>query len=121
MPDFEEVYRLYFADVYKYVLALSRDTAVAEEITQETFFRALSTIGTFRGDCQLRVWLCQIARNLYTDLCRERRRAEENVVRFGGELHPALQRGDTAPDQDQPRENPTESLEMQLFVGNVIQ
>ena len=30
MPDFEEVYRLYFADVYKYILALSRDGAVAE-------------------------------------------------------------------------------------------
>lgn len=74
MPDFEEVYRLYFADVYRYVLALSRDEAVAEEVTQETFFRALSTIGSFRGDCQLRVWLCQIARNRYTDLCRERRR-----------------------------------------------
>lgn len=55
MPDFEEVYRLYFADVYKYILALSRNEAVAEEVTQETFFRALSTIGTFRGDCQLRV------------------------------------------------------------------
>lgn len=74
MPDFEEVYRLYFADVYKYILALSRDEATAEEITQETFFRALSSIGSFRGDCQLRVWLCQIARNRYMDLCRERRR-----------------------------------------------
>lgn len=49
MPDFEEIYRLYFADVYKYILALSRNEAVAEEVTQETFFRALSTIGTFRG------------------------------------------------------------------------
>lgn len=83
MPDFEEVYRLYFADVYKYVLALSRDGAVAEEITQETFFRALSTIGTFRGDCQLRVWLCQIARNLYTDLCRERKRFRESSPEAG--------------------------------------
>lgn len=53
MPDFEE--GLYFVDVHMYILALSRDGAVAEEITQETFFRALSTIGTFRGDCQLRV------------------------------------------------------------------
>ena len=78
MPDFEEVYRLYFADVYRYILALSRDGAVAEEITQETFFRALATINTFRGDCQLRVWLCQIARNLYTDLCRERRRFQDS-------------------------------------------
>ena len=74
MPDFEEVYRRYFADVYKYVLALSRDEATAEEVTQETFFRALTAIDDFRGDCQLRVWLCQIARNQYLSLCRERKR-----------------------------------------------
>ena len=74
MPDFEEVYRRYFADVYKYVLALSRDEATAEEVTQETFFKALTAIDNFRGDCQLRVWLCQIARNQYLTLCRERKR-----------------------------------------------
>lgn len=74
MPDFEAVYRQYFADVYKYVLALSRDEAMAEEVTQETFFKALSAIGSFRGDCQLRVWLCQIARNQYLTVCRERKR-----------------------------------------------
>lgn len=74
MPDFEEVYRRYFADVYQYVLALSRDEATAEEVTQETFFKALTAIDNFRGDCQLRVWLCQIARNQYLSLCRERKR-----------------------------------------------
>ena len=77
MPDFETVYRQYFADVYKYALALSRDEAAAEEVTQETFFRALSAIDKFRGDCQLRVWLCQIARNQYLSLCRERKRFAE--------------------------------------------
>nr|WP_325196479.1 sigma-70 family RNA polymerase sigma factor [uncultured Oscillibacter sp.] len=74
MPDFEEVYRRYFADVYQYVLALSRDEATAEEVTQETFFKALTAIDNFRSDCQLRVWLCQIARNQYLSLCRERKR-----------------------------------------------
>ena len=74
MPDFEEVYRRYFADVYQYVLALSRDEVTAEEVTQETFFKALTAIDNFRGDCQLRVWLCQIARNQYLSLCRERKR-----------------------------------------------
>ena len=74
MPDFEAVYREYFADVYKYVLALSRDEQTAEEVTQETFFKALTAIDGFRGDCQLRVWLCQIARNQYLSLCRERKR-----------------------------------------------
>ena len=70
VPDFEEVYRRYFADVYRYVLALSRDETTAEEVTQETFFKALTAIDSFRGDCQLRVWLCQIARNQYLTLCR---------------------------------------------------
>lgn len=63
MPDFEEIYQTYFADVYRYILALSRDAHTAEEVTQEIFFRALASIDQFRGDCQLRVWLCQIARN----------------------------------------------------------
>ena len=70
MPDFEEIYQTYFADVYRYILALSRDAHTAEEVTQETFFRALASIDQFRGDCQLRVWLCQIARNQYLSLCR---------------------------------------------------
>lgn len=85
MPDFEEVYRTHFADVYRYVLALSRDEAVAEEVTQETFFRALSAIGEFRGECQLRVWLCQIARNRYLSLCRERKKYGESAEESGGE------------------------------------
>ena len=77
MPDFEGIYRQYFADVYQYVLALSRDPHTAEEVTQETFFRALSAIDSFRGDCQLRVWLCQIARNQYLTLCREQKHRGE--------------------------------------------
>lgn len=84
MPDFEEVYRQHFADVYRYVLALSRDEAVAEEITQETFFRALSSIEEFRGECQLRVWLCQIARNQYLSLCREQKRCGELAEESAG-------------------------------------
>ena len=83
MPDFEEVYRQHFSDVYRYVLALSHDPQTAEEVTQETFFRALSAIDSFRGECQLRVWLCQIARNQYLTLCRERRRFAENPQETG--------------------------------------
>ncbi len=65
MSDFQEVYDLYFRDVYKYALSLSRDPHVAEEITQETFFKALKSIDSFRGQCRLYVWLCQIAKNTY--------------------------------------------------------
>lgn len=74
VPDFEEIYQQYFADVYRYALALSRDSQMAEELTQATFFKALTAIGDFRGECQLRVWLCQIARNEYRSLLRTQAR-----------------------------------------------
>ena len=63
--DFEEIYKTYFGDVYRYILRLSADELLAEEITSETFFKALKGIDSFRGDCDVRVWLCQIAKNCY--------------------------------------------------------
>ena len=65
MTEFEEVYRLYFRDVYRYCLALTRDEQMAEEVTQETFFKALGAIDKFDGKCKIYVWLCQIAKNTY--------------------------------------------------------
>lgn len=65
MIEFEEVYKRYFKDVYKYALSLTRDEHTAEEITQETFFKALKSIDQFDGRCKLYVWLCQIAKNTY--------------------------------------------------------
>ena len=65
MTEFENVYRLYFQDVYKYALSLTRDEHMAEEITQETFFKALRSIDQFDGRCKVYVWLCQIAKNTY--------------------------------------------------------
>lgn len=63
--DFEQMYSLYFLDVYKYIRRLSNDEHIAEEITSETFFKAVRTIESFRSECDLRVWLCQIAKNCY--------------------------------------------------------
>lgn len=65
MKGFDEVYNEYFQDVYRYALAISRSSQAAEEITQETFFRALKKIDSFRGDCDIRAWLCKIAKNEY--------------------------------------------------------
>ena len=97
MPDFEAIYRAYFADVYRYALALSRDEQTAEEVTQETFFRALTAIDSFRGQCQLRVWLCQIARNQYVSLCRARRKfADQDGERGDGGIEEAAADRDTA-------------------------
>ena len=65
MTDFEKLYHTYFSDVYLYIRRLSGDEQIAEEITSETFFKAMHSIESFRGDCDVRVWLCQIAKNCY--------------------------------------------------------
>jgi len=81
--DFREIYDRYFRDVYRYVLALSRSETIAEEITQETFFKALKAIEKFDGRCRLYVWLCQIAKNEYFSL-RERDRRREREISSDG-------------------------------------
>ena len=74
--EFEELYNTYFKDVYRYVLRLSGDAHVAEEVTSDTFFKALKAIHKFRGDCEVRVWLCQIAKNCYYSYLKKNGREE---------------------------------------------
>ena len=76
MPYFEEIYRKYFSDVYAFILRLSGDVHVAEDITSETFMKAMKSLDKFRGDCDVRVWLCQIAKNTYFTYLRKRSKEE---------------------------------------------
>lgn len=78
--DFDEVYRLYFRDVYRYALSLSQNESIAEEITQETFFKALQSIDRFDGRCRLYVWLCQIAKNTYFTQFQKEKRFDRDAV-----------------------------------------
>ena len=63
--EFEKIYKRYFNDVFLFLKKLSKDENIAEEITSETFFKAMRSIDTFRGNTDIRVWLCQIAKNCY--------------------------------------------------------
>lgn len=74
MEPFEQIYSSYLKDVYKYTFSLCRDPAEAEEITQETFYQALKSMSTFRGECKLIVWLCQIAKHIYFARQNKRKR-----------------------------------------------
>ena len=79
--DLERVYREYFTIVYCYILSLSKDAMVAEDITQETFFRAMKKLDEFRGDSSVETWLIQIAKRLYynyADKSSRRKQIDEN-------------------------------------------
>ena len=75
--DFEEVYNLYSKDVFKFCLSLCGSQATAEDITSETFLKAIKTGDTFEGKCSVKVWLCQIAKNTYYDYLRKHKKITE--------------------------------------------
>ena len=75
--DFETVYETYFGDVYRYLLRMTGSESLAEELTAETFFKAMKAVDGFRGDCDLRVWLCKIAKNRYLTQLRKNRRVAD--------------------------------------------
>lgn len=72
--EFEDAYRRYFRDVYRFTLGLTQDGSLAEEITQETFFKALKAFEKFDGSKDIRSWLFTIARNGFYDHCRAQKR-----------------------------------------------
>lgn len=65
MGHLTEIYEENYELVFKYLMTLCRDTDVAEELTQETFYKAIHSIERFNGACKISVWLCQIARHTY--------------------------------------------------------
>ena len=71
--DFDKIFSTYFNDVYLYIKRLSDNENVADEITGETFFKAMRSIDSFRGECDIRVWLCQIAKNCYYTYLKKNR------------------------------------------------
>ena len=65
MEDMDAIYRQHAQTVYRFLLAQTQDPVLSEDLTQETFYQAVRTIGQFRGQCKISVWLCQIAKHLW--------------------------------------------------------
>ena len=75
VDPFAELYEKYQPDVYRFLLCLcGGDALAAEELTQECFYQAFLSFGRFRGECTVRTWLCQIAKNVYGKYIRKESR-----------------------------------------------
>lgn len=71
MDNFETIYELYAKNVFKFLLKLTNDYHLAEDLTQETFVKAFMHLDSFKGKSKLIVWLCQISKNLYYDYLKK--------------------------------------------------
>ena len=70
MQDMDAVYRQHFRMVYQYLMSLTHQPDVAEELAQETFCQAVSSIHRYDGSCKITTWLCAIAKNQYLSYLR---------------------------------------------------
>lgn len=74
MPDIEQIYKEYARQVYKYLFSLCHNEQMAEELMQETFYRAIKSLQTYDGTCKIYVWLCQIAKHVwYQELAKNKK------------------------------------------------
>lgn len=71
--DFYNIYQSYFRDVYLYIYGIARNESIAEEMTQETFVKALKAIDRFDGSKDIRAWLFTIAKNTYFTYCKRQK------------------------------------------------
>jgi RNA polymerase sigma-70 factor (ECF subfamily) len=78
---FEDLVRLYQADVWRFACHFTRDRTLAEDVTQEAFLRAFRFLKSFRGDAKFTSWLFRIARNCAMDAIRARTVHREKLER----------------------------------------
>ena len=77
MESMEEIYQNHSKKVYTFLLSKTCNHELAEELTQETFYRATKNIGKFRGDSKMSTWLCQIAKYAFYQYIDKKNRQKE--------------------------------------------
>ena len=80
MERLSEIYEQYYELVFKYLITLCRNADVAEELTQDTFYKAIQSIERFNGTCKMSVWLCQIAKHTYYQYVDKQMKQPEYVA-----------------------------------------
>ena len=76
MTEFESIYRTYFTEVELYIRAICKDESLAEELTEQVFFQAMKALPKFRGECDIRTWLCAMGKNCYMTHLRKQKPSE---------------------------------------------
>jgi RNA polymerase sigma-70 factor (ECF subfamily) len=85
---FEDLVRQFQGDVWRFAYHFTRDRALADDVTQETFLRSFRFLSTFRGDSKFSSWLFRIARNCAMDQMRARNMYAERVTPIGSPVDP---------------------------------
>jgi len=76
VTEFEKLFNENREFIFKYLMKMTGDFSLAEELTQETFFRAYMNYASLRNKEKAPVWLCKIAKNTFFAYCNEQKKKE---------------------------------------------
>lgn len=74
--NFDDIYKKYYSSLIKYLISLTKNEDLAEELTQETFFKALKNINKYDEKYKMLTWLCEIGKNTYYSLYKKNKKLE---------------------------------------------
>lgn len=77
MQSMDDIYQKYAKTVYKYLISMTQNEDLAEELIQETFYQAVRCIDKYDESCKISTWLCAIAKNQYLSYLRKHPQMEE--------------------------------------------
>ncbi|WP_277584751.1 RNA polymerase sigma factor [Psychrobacillus antarcticus] len=87
MEDLSEIYKSYADEVKRFLICLTSNVDLAEELTQETFYQAVKSFHRYNGECKISVWLCQIAKHSYYNYLKKEKKFHstsiENMMQIG--------------------------------------
>ena len=82
VEDLSEIYKSYANEVKLFLLCLTSNEDLAEELTQETFYQAVKSIHRYNGECKISVWLCQIAKHSYFNYLKKAKHRNHTSIDF---------------------------------------
>lgn len=73
----DDIYVTYANTVKRFLISLSGNFDLAEDLTQETFYQAYKSLHRYNGTCKMSVWLCQIAKHMYFDYLKKEKHIQK--------------------------------------------
>ena len=113
VKSLQTLFEIYSGSVYSYLLRLSGNPALAEDLTSETFYRAILSIDGFRGDASVKTWLIRIARNLY--LRRAKREKRKTSLDSMQEIGIDFSTPQAGPESEIIRQEEAEAIQQSLL------
>lgn len=80
VQSIEEIYEEHAETVFRFLYSYTHDLDLSEELTQETFYRAMKSINKYNGKCKISVWLCQIAKHILYQEWNKKNKNKTTVI-----------------------------------------